>query len=238
MTELSDLMRPHKKRIFSCTTILLFLLIFSCPKVFSQHAYDSADHKIFISLSPLALVDYKDGSAIRLSADVKVWRRWAVSAEAGFYTSLANAFAYKADPHGIVFKPMVKYYLNKNGKVYEDYLGLEYQYKHQRYDLDDSIAAGGSTYFKQYSMIRNVNCINVKAGHLHHLSRKILLEAFLGAGIRFFHSSTNLPREEYDAIVRSEEQSNRTGGGSQAREIGNHVYPNFTAGIKLAYWIK
>jgi hypothetical protein len=197
-----------------------------------DYKYANVDNKFYISISPGGFIDYKDGSSIRLSADARVYKNIALSIEAGFYTSFGNVFSYKTDPRGFLIKPCIKVYFDK--KSNGGYIGLEYQYKRQTYTEYDSIdISRTSRYGKTYGITRYVNCINAKYGELKNITKRIIWEWYVGAGIRFFNSFTDLSQDEYDGILRGESRYNTTGGGYSARVIGRHVYPNITIGIKL-----
>jgi hypothetical protein len=102
--------------------------------------------------------------------------------------------------------------------------------------LQDSILInGGNKYYREYAMTRYINCINIKYGELENFRKRWILEWFAGISIRYFHSFTDLPKQEYNGIVHKEELRNTSMTGSQVREIGNHVYPNLTCGFKVGY---
>ncbi|WP_133055303.1 hypothetical protein [Niastella koreensis] len=197
-----------------------------------RYKYYGLDNKFYISFMPVSLIDFADGSSLRFSADAKVYKGIALSAEIGYYTYLSDYFA-KPNAKGIIIKPALKYYLWKGNKCNGPYIGLEYQYKHQTYFEHDSISVNSAGYAKTYKMTRYVNCINAKFGYLNNLTRRIILEMYAGAGIRFFNSSTDLPQTEYDGILRGEKYGNDMNSGYQVRVLGRHTYPNISAGIKI-----
>ena len=195
---------------------------------------DTVDNKYYISISPLGLLDFTDGSSIRMSADARIYKRISISAEAGFYTSLGNFFSFKDDPRGLIIKPALKYYFNKKKIFFGPFIALEYQYKQQVYRASDSIKIDGMApyYRKNYEMTRYVNCINAKYGVVSNITKRIVLEWFVGAGIRFFNSATELTQQEYDNMITGEGHGNSAEAGF-SRTVGRHIYPNITAGVKL-----
>jgi hypothetical protein len=219
--------------------IILLLIVFS--KSFCQndsvqyvHEYkhDYVDNKFYISVAPLSFIDFADGSSLRFSADAKVYKGISLSTEIGYYTFLSDYFA-KSNARGIIIKPCLKVYLRKGGICNGPFLGLEYQYKHQTYFEDDSISLNNRRYAKTYKMTRYINCINAKGGYLFSLTRRIIAEVYGGVGIRFFNSFTDLPRNEYDGILKGEQYGNDLNSGYQVRVLGRHTYPNISAGVKL-----
>ena len=201
-----------------------------------DYKYPNVDNKFYIAFSPAALIDFADGSSVRISADARLYKGIAIFTEAGFYTSLSDIFS-KPDAKGIIIKSGLKVYLNKKKICNGPYIGLEYQYKHQTYTESDRIDTSRTTpsYVKIYGMTRYVNCINARYGELKNITNRIIWEWYVGAGLRFFNSFTDLPQDEYDAILRGEEYHNSADNmsGYQARVLGHHIYPNITAGIKL-----
>jgi len=223
---------------FTYSILFSAALLFINGISFAQKAKD-VDNKFYIALSPLALIDYKDGSSVRISADIRLYKNYSISTENVLYTSIGNFFSYKIDPRGFAIKPCIKFYLNDDNSASGVYIGIEYQYKPQTYHLHDSISINSAPkYFKQYLMTRYTNCVTLKVGELTNLNKKILFEWFGGVGIRFFNSSSSLTNQEYDGIIRGEKYSNSTGGGFQARQIGKKIFPNFSIGIKIGYKVK
>lgn len=214
--------------------IILLIIVGSTSFCQNKYKYYDVDNKFYISVAPLSFIDFADGSSLRFSADAKVFKGIALSTEIGYYTFLSDYFA-KYNARGIIIKPCLKVYLKKGNILNGPFLGVEYQYKHQTYYEDDSISLNrGPRYAKTYKMTRYINCINAKGGYLFNLTRGIVAEVFGGVGIRFFNSFTDLPRDEYDGILRGEKyDSNDLFEGYQVRVLGRHTYPNLSAGVKL-----
>lgn len=214
-----------------CFTILLLSLSFSYTQEEQQKPAN-----YFIALSPLSLINYTDGSSLRITIERKAFKHFTVSSEIGFYISWGNNFGYKNDPGGFIVKPCLKYYLKNEHNFNSLYIAIEYQYKTQKYSLADSIQMNNSpTYAKSYSMKRKINCISVKLGNFKTIKNRFVVEWYAGLGVRFFQSVTNLSAPEYDNILRGEQYGNSTSAGYFARTIGQHVYPNITLGIKTGF---
>jgi hypothetical protein len=222
--------------LFTLGIVFIIFLVGISKESVSQESRkeDSADNKFYVSISPLGLIDVTDGSSIRISTDAKLCTRFSISAEAGFYTSLGNFFSFKDDPRGLIIKPAVKYYFNKDKKFFGPFIALEYQYKQQAYRVSDSIEIDGiAPYYKSnYKMTRYVNCINAKYGVVSNLTKYVVLEWFVGAGVRFFNSTTELTTQEYDNMIQGEGHGN-SAEASFSRTVGKYIYPNITAGVKL-----
>jgi len=230
-------MPSHCLKQFTPGITIILLLIAIANHSFAQDtAIDSKniDNKYYITLSPVALIDVLDHPSLRISGDAKIYKNITLSVENIFYMRLGDWF-YKKDAHGFSIKPCVKYWLNKD-KINGGYIGLEYQYKQLYYNLSDSIKISGvGQYFKEYGMTRYVNCINIKYGELTTISGRFISEFFIGVGIRFLHSFSELSKEEHDNIIYGDDHHNIEMDQGAARTIGNHIYPNITLGYKIGY---
>ena len=228
----------HSLKPFAPGIIITLLLVAVTNHSFCQKkdsAYNDINAKYYITLSPVALIDVLEHPSIRISGDAKIYKNITLSVENIFYPTLGDWFI-KKDVRGYAVKPCVKFYLNKNKIINGPYIGLEYQYKQQYYNLTDSIEINGiAPFHKQYGMTRYFNCINVKYGELTNINGKFLSEFFIGIGIRFFHSFTELSKEEHDNIIYKEELHNAEMAQSAARTIGNRIYPNITIGYKIGF---
>ena len=221
----------------------LLLLMISCSiNVFCQNTNkkeNSIDNKLIVSVSPLGLVDFFfDYPSVRLTGEAKLYKNLSVSVENVFYPGL-HIRAIKENATGFAVKPCIKLYLNRQGIVGGKYIGLEYQYKQQQYELTDSIRINGDEPFKKhYGMTRYVNCINLKYGELTQLRKRWVIEWFGGIGVRYLNSFSDLPEQEYNGIIYGENRGNsKTGPGGSIRYVGNTAFLNFTAGFKIGYRI-
>ena len=199
-------------------------------------------HKLAVSISPLSLIDYSDGSSIRVSVDARVHNQFSFSAEAGTYTSMANYFSYRQNPRGFIIKPCLKFYWRRKKQIADPgsevnsrYLAIEYQYKQQSYQLTDSISLPVTgTYRKDYAATKSVNCISLKYGLLFTSpDSRFFYELYGGIGIRFSNASSTLTDDEYKGLLRGEGHHNSTVAGYSSREMGNYVYPDLLLGVKV-----
>jgi len=219
--------------------IITFVLIALATNSFGQDTaveQNNIDYKYYITLSPIALIDVIDHPSLRISGDAEIYKKIGLSVENIFYLNLGDA-TIKENVRGYAIKPCIKFWLNKNNnKVNGAYIGLEYQYKQLYYNLHDSIDISGvAAYSKGYGMTRYVNCINIKYGELTTIRGRFISEFFIGLGIRFHRSFTELSNEEHDNIIYNEELHNAEMAQSAARTIGNHIYPNITVGYKIGF---
>jgi hypothetical protein len=198
-----------------------------------QAQSEAVANNFIVNFSPLALADVFDGASLRVGVEVRLHRNIALALEGGYYLTYLKAT--KINPHGYLFRPSIKRYLNGqncSGK----YIALEYQYKNQEYDFRDSIVVNTSHFEKQYAMTRKVHSLVFKYGNLKNIRKHLVLEWYCGVGIRYIRSYSDLTPEEEGGILTGEE------GDCPIQEdfirlTGTRIFPDFHAGIKIGYKI-
>ncbi len=213
---------------------LLISLVYSFVFIKASAQNQEIDNKVIVTLSPLALADIYDGASIRIGSEIKLHRNISFAIEGGTYVNYLNAT--KINPEGYLIRPAFKYYLNKQ-RISNKYIALEYQFKHQTYDMRDSIKINLNRFEKQYGMKRTVHSAIVKFGKLKNIGKSFLLEWYCGIGIRHIRSHSDLNEEEKEGILTGEE------GDCPIQEdiirlTGTRIFPDFHAGIKLGLRIK
>ncbi|UPT70452.1 MAG: DUF3575 domain-containing protein [Flavobacterium sp. JAD_PAG50586_2] len=212
----------------------LFSMLYSLTFIHAAAQHRNADNNIIVTLSPLALADVFDGASVRLGTEVKLRRNISVAVEAGAYAGYLKST--KIDPKGFLVRPSIKYYLNKQ-QCSGRYLALEYQFKHQTFDMRDSIVIHASRFEKQYGMRRTIHSAVFKYGKLKNIGEKFVLEWYCGVGIRHIRSHSDLSTEEEDGILTGEE------GDCPIQEdiirlTGTRIFPDFRVGIKVGLRLK
>jgi uncharacterized protein DUF3575 len=208
--------------------ILCVLLIYANSAVAQETK--ERDNKIVITFAPLALADIFDGPSCRLGAELKVRRNISCAVEGGGYLKYVDV--NKINTKGFLIKPTVKYYLNKNSRIGGRYLALEYMFKDQDYDFEDSMATGEIHFERQYAMKRTVNTLSVKYGDLINYGQYFILEWYAGIGVRHIRSKSALTKEEENMILSGSEYGCLL-SEDFIRKTGTMVYPNFLIGLKI-----
>lgn len=206
--------------------------------MFSKTIVDSTEINpgFTIGIAPLAIIDVFDAPSFRLSVEVPISQRIALGAEGGFvfYESM-----YKEKPGGFIIKPIIKYYLNPKEDV-ERYFAMEYMFKEQHYYLTDSLKRNDVRYKKTYNMKRKAAAFTLKYGQVSKWKGAFDIDWFVGAGIRFQNSVSELtPEEERSVLTGLDSETGTDHGDSMVagmqRQSGVFVYPNITAGLKLMF---
>lgn len=226
------------------TLFILLFICFSFPLTAQEKNQDSIGPEIkrgyWLGISPFALIDYSDGSSLRLNLEIPAGKRISVGAEGGFYTGIT--VGYREKTKGYLIKPFIKYYLNnKEGQL--RYIAFEYMYKDIQYRLRDSIDLNDTHYEKLYWVSRTVNTFSVKYGQVSQLKNWLLMEWFVGIGIRYTTSVSTLLEEERKAVLTGYDEETGTDYGESmikqlSREVGHFTYPNIVAGLKLNIVLK
>lgn len=223
--------------------LILFIISFNAS---SQETNDSLINKqsiitevnpgVLLGVAPLAIIDVFDAPSIRLSVEVPISQRIALGIEGGFvfYESM-----YKEKPGGFIIKPVIKYYLNPKGDV-KRYFAFEYMFKEQHYYLTDSLKINDVRYKKTYNMKRKAVAFTLKYGQVFKWKGVFDIDWFVGAGIRFQNSVSELtPEEERSVLTGLDSETGTDHGDSEVaimqRQSGRFVYPNVTAGLKLIF---
>lgn len=212
--------------------ILLFLLLTS--SLWAQNDTYKFDPKLAIHIAPLALVDFYDGTSARLTIDAKLYKNWYLGLEGGTYTGGMSVI--KINPSGYLIKPEIRFRVGQS-EGQNHYIGFEYQYKQQSYDLRDSISVNDGPHFeKKYAMNRKMNCFTLKYTYQQEWGDHFIISCFFGLGVRFLDSRNNLTDEEDDGLLTAEENGS-TMGRDFIRATGDFATINVTSGFKIGYII-
>lgn len=210
--------------------LLLSIFISLSGSVFAQQKNNDA--MIILNVAPMAMLDFFDGPSLRIGAEFKIKNTVFFALESGQY--LCYLKSTKINPSGYLIRPSIKKYFNgkdSSGK----FIGIEYQYKNQHYDLKDSIGIFDMNYEKRYSMQRVIHAVVIKFGAMIPLTERFMIEWFCGIGIRHIRSYSSLTAEENNAILFDSECPIQK---DFIRQSGTHLFPDFRAGIKIGFKIK
>ena len=120
------------------------------------------------------------------------------------------------------------------GEYEGQYIGMEFLYKRQTYDRDDSVATATTpAYDKIYRMSRYVTGLNFIWGDKIIYRSRIIFEYYLGAGVRYIHSTNNLSSIEENGLLTGENHGDII--GSVMRATGSYYAPGISIGLKIGY---
>jgi hypothetical protein len=194
------------------------------------------DNKICIKTSPLAFIDPYGSYSYRLGMEFKLIHNTAFSFELGKYYGLGKKLDVKIHPRGFIIRPEIKYYLNKYKLSVGPFLSLDFFYKKINFDYEDSIhLPSTATFQKQYSIWKEVYSINARIGSLIVHKKKLIVEWYVGGGVRFIKGHNSLSPDENEHILTGENHGDIIGDGQRAV---SGVWPNLTIGFKIGYSIK
>jgi hypothetical protein len=194
------------------------------------------DNKICIKTSPIALVDAWGGYSYRLGAEFKVIDNTAFSFELGKYYGLGQKLSLKIHPNGFIIRPEIKCYLNKYKLSTGPYVSLDVFYKKINFDYTDSIHFSSTpTFEKQYSIWKDIYGINGKYGVLIVHKKKLVVEWYVGGGVRFIKGHNSLTAEEDKNVLTGEGHGDLISDGQRAIK---GVWPNIMIGFKIGYSVK
>lgn len=188
------------------------------------------DSKFCLKFAPLSLLGIYTGPSIRLGAEYKLKDTW----------SLYNELGYFIGNRGGIAKFELKHYLDDWEKNVGTYVSAELTYKYQHYQTSDTIAKINQSnlqitkYEKNYSVTKHVECLTIKYGVMKVYKYGILIDAFVGLGIRIKQATSSLTYEENQNIKHSSDY----GPNVFTNQAGNKIYPNIDLGVKIGYRIK
>lgn len=214
-------------RVFAYFLILIYISV--SFNVVAQSATIN-DNKLCLKLAPLSVFDIYSGMSIRAGLEYKIKNNFALYNEIGSYVPNANAMH---DNYGYLIKLEGKIYLNKSNLTLGQYLSTEVFFKHQSYYTYDTISYL-KNYLKNYYVDKNVGCLTIKYGFLKSYKYRILVDYFIGIGIRFKNITSTLTAYENSHIKSDGDYSLNI----LKNRAGNFITPNFDVGIKIGYSFK
>lgn len=204
---------------------LLFIVLFT-------YGQDSIlDNKLCIKIAPLAIFDIYGGMSPRIGVEYKLKNNFSLYNEIGTYIPNANGMS---NNYGILTKFEFKAYLNKSKRTSGSYISAELFYKQQSYYTYDSIYNSVNYNLKDYFVSKKVGCITIKYGFLQVYKFNLIIDGFVGLGIRYKVAESSLTKEENnniqpEGVYRTNILKNKSG-------VFTNI--NFDAGVKIGYRLK
>ncbi len=186
--------------------------------------------RLCVKVAPLANLGIYTGPSFRAGIEYKIKN------QISFYNEFGWFYAYGQG--GLTKFEIKKYFDNSNLNV-GNYLSAELFYKYQQFNTSDSIGFITSSttttkYKKDYFVSKNVECLTIKYGNMTVYKFGIVVDLFVGLGIRLKQSYNTLNSDENNHIQHSSDY----GPNVFVNEAGFKVYPNFDLGIKIGYNFK
>ncbi len=193
------------------------------------------DNKFCIEIAPLALIDFIDVPSCEIGAEVKLINNVSAYFEGGGYYSAGGRMS---DVNGYIIKGELKFYGNKNHISSGPYLSLEGFYKKQSFNWQDSIhlSPPSLTTFRDF---KSVYCFNLKFGKLIVHKSKIILDWYVGLGVRYRNITSTLTPQQISGLKYDDDSpydSDLT--GTTVDPIGRTVGLNLELGFKIGYLLR
>lgn len=199
--------------------------------------YKNFANRFSIKTSPLSLINFIDGFSFKLGLEKRIYRNFSLCVEGGPYFSYGGKGLWSGSK-GYLVNPEMRLYLNTRGQTTGNYLSLDYRLKNRSFNWEDSIlipqTIKNSFYLKEYRIQTITNCFNIKYG-LVSLINSLVIDCFVGVGIKFRNSTSDLTKEEEENIYGANNYS--TFQMYRSRR-GKFIAPNVTAGIKIGFCFK
>jgi hypothetical protein len=217
-----------------CLSLLLVTAVGN-SQVRSPKGWAGDTGKICLRMNFLGLMDNQDGNA-SIGGEVRLNKTWSVVMDAGYI--FYSEYLKKADrAHGIILRPGIRAYVNKNRNMYVD---LQLHYKGVRYTVNDWIKKDAmnrvASYdeFKEFRVQKQVAGGRVLFGGKLFLSKNYrwFFEFFIGLGVHYKEERLyNEPNSEYSkgfGVFRASKLTSRK---------TSMVVPAVPYGMRLVYTI-
>lgn len=186
--------------------------------------------KLCVKIAPLSNLGIYAGPSFRAGIEYKI------KDKISFYNEFGWFYLYG---QGGLTKFEIKKYLNNSDLNVGNYLSVELFYKYQQYNATDTISFLNSSntitkYSKDYFVSKNVECLTIKYGSMTVYKFGIVVDLFVGLGIRLKQANNTLTTTENNNIQHSSDY----GPNVFTNEAGIKVYPNLDAGIKIGFNFK
>ncbi len=220
---------------------LVILLLFFVKVLYAQQG--SGDSKFCIEIPPLAYFDAGVGPSYPIGVEIKLYQNFSACFSGGGYFGLnghdwlTNEFTggRLTDVKGYDARLEIKYYLNREETG--EYFSIEGRYKKQEFNWQDSIHLTPA-YLTTFRDFKNIYCLTAKFGCQFLHKSRIVIDCYVGLGVRFKNVSTTLTSQQVDALKYSDDSNYDSDETGTTVIPGNYATINFEAGFKIGYQIK
>ena len=218
--------------------VLFIILIILNQNILGQdYMATSEENKFCFTTPPLSFYPAYSGMSIRLGVEYKIKPDLSMRNEFGFYPQFSEKYSFE-NTKGYTGKIGIKKFTDGKENNSGKYRSLELLYKYHEYSTSDSIYtisnSHSNLFFKDYFVSKHVVAFNYKWGYLKVFKSGIVIDHFIGVGIRLKHASNTLKEEDNQNIVHSTDY----GPNVFTSKAGNFIYPNLTFGVRIGYKIK
>jgi len=216
--------------------ILIIFLLGLISTISLGQNQSNENSEISMKIDPLAFFPPYSGPSARIGIEYKIKENWSLFNEIGYYLPLKNEEYAPKNTNGYTAEIELKHYFANNDKTSGEYISAELFYKYHSYDTSDSISIYKTRRYlnENYSVSKNVEAFTIKYGEMKVYSFGLIIDYYVGLGIRLKQSKNSLTDEENENI----ESSSDYGPNIFTNKAGNFIYPNFSLGIKIGYRIK
>lgn len=199
--------------------------------------YKNYQNRFSVKTSPLSITNFLDGFSFKLAVEKRIFRNFSLCIEGGRYFSYGKKGLWSGSD-GYLLNPEMRFYLNSKQETQGKYVSFDYRFKDRSFNWEDSILipspVKNTLYVKQYRIRTLASCFNIKYGFVS-LINSLVIDCFIGVGIKFRNSTSTLTELEESNIYGSNNYS--TFQMYRSRR-GNFISPNITAGIKIGLCVK
>lgn len=212
---------------------ILFFLLLTCFS-FSQNSVLEKE-KFSFTISSTHLIDPWDGSSVRIAIE-KPFKDLVFNLEAGKYINGIENYTLKPKIEGYTINPIIKVKVSENRNNFTEYIGFDYLFKDFNFKTYDSLKVNDVTINKDYRISRKVHAISIKYFLRYDFNKHLFYDFYVGLGIRFTSSKSDLTDEEKSNIL-DDELHGASQIHNEINRTGDFFRPNIYCGVKFGYRI-
>ncbi|HTB05581.1 MAG TPA: DUF3575 domain-containing protein [Bacteroidia bacterium] len=209
------------------TILILFITNLSHAQI------GSGNSKFCIEIAPLSWLANLEGYSYQLGTEFRLDNHLSgyVSGEGYFRGGDGDR---SNNVRGYNVRLELKYYFNRDAGG--QYVSIEGMYKKQEFNWQDSIHTTPA-YQTTFRVSKDVSCLTAKYGCQFLHKSRIVLDCFVGLGVRFKNVTTTLTQQQVNGLKYNDDSSYESDEIGYLVKPGMYVLPNLEAGFKIGYQI-
>ena len=190
---------------------------------------------LIVHFTPTNLIDGFSSPSFVGGIECKLYKGISLNMEGGGY--FFNGWASENNVEGFIAKVEPKFNVSSRDDPSWGYISAEFMYKKQSFDITDSILLTPK-YVKTFTEYRNIWAITLKAGTCRVLFKRIIVDSYLGLGIRIRNVTSTLTSNEanhIDYTPPGDIDPSDVEGFEYG--VGRDWFPNIELGVRIGYCI-
>jgi hypothetical protein len=189
---------------------------------------NAQSNRLNIRFAPFSLIDFYNGSCYKGGMEIQMMKRYSVFVDAGGYVKNFNVFKNYT---GHIIEVGLKRYFHQDAELRGPYFGLNFSYKDQAFDFEDSIPTLSGNQILKYRTHKFVTCGNFIFGNSTVIRNRWFIDVYGGLGLRVKQVNSSAEKSQIDKGLAY--------GDSMSLYFivtpGKFIYPNLHFGFRFGY---